>query len=75
VAATEQVQRPLPSAWMLQRCPGLEKLKLGGNSFTGTLPTPVSSGSAVGDGEVVWPANITHFHVSSNLLKGTIPVW
>jgi hypothetical protein len=65
---------PLPAAWMMRRFPNAEKLKLGDNELTGTLPTLVTSGDAVGNGDVVvWPANITHFDVSMNLLQGTIP--
>jgi hypothetical protein len=64
---------PLPAAWMMRRFPNLEKLKVGDNELTGTLPAIVAPGDAVGDGEVAWPANITHFDVSANLLKGPIP--
>jgi hypothetical protein len=52
--------------WMLDRFPMLQKLKLGGNHFTGQLP-------ADNDGQV-WPRNLTHFEISANLLTGPIPL-
>jgi hypothetical protein len=61
------LEGPLPF-WMLERFPMLEKLKLGGNSFTGQLPSGTSSAG------LVWPTNLTNLDVSSNKLTGSIPL-
>jgi hypothetical protein len=53
---------------MLDKFPMLEKLKLGGNGFTGRLPSDNSTAAPA------WPVNLTHLDLSSNRLTGPIPL-